>query len=142
MLNTLQSFLRLHNSETDWEVEPYLTNTVNSILDTARADGDDLRRPRLLKHSLRFSSQQFATTFESTVDSSYKTLVFKYESEETWCCDCDRIQVPAFATLHKETRTFWIKSLTLSPTLSAVVTMYDPVENRRWEVVPPTLIYT
>ncbi|KAA1256784.1 hypothetical protein LF1_59310 [Rubripirellula obstinata] len=46
-----------------WDLEPYLTNSARSILETASKNGDDLTEPRIVRHTLTLPERSTAIAF-------------------------------------------------------------------------------
>ncbi|WDQ15121.1 ribonuclease E inhibitor RraB [Rhodopirellula sp. P2] len=125
----------------DWEIEPYLTNNVKTLLEIAHQEGDTLKYPRVVRHLLTFPDRGLAFSFRDSVPRDWATTVSKRDDGDEWQCACEREWAPSFADLVLDTHRLWTLALAVHPTLWAYTGMHHETGDYFWYVAPPLLEY-
>ncbi len=131
----------LEDDETEWEVEPYLTNNVTRLFSIAQREGDPLEEPRVIRNIVTFPTFEMATRFRDNIPLEWKTKVSKRSDGEAWQCECDQQSVPETDKLIASTKRLWYLALNIHPVLWAYTGMYDATGTTLWYVAPPLLEY-
>ncbi|KAA1256824.1 hypothetical protein LF1_58740 [Rubripirellula obstinata] len=83
-----------------WDLEPYLTNSARSILETASKNGDDLTEPRIVRHTLTLPERSTAIAFRNAVPSEWITNVSARTDEQHGNVTANASGRPRFLALH------------------------------------------
>ncbi|WP_037198284.1 ribonuclease E inhibitor RraB [Rhodopirellula baltica] len=123
----------------EWELEPYLTNNIRTLLEIASKEGDTLAHPRVVRHLLTFPDRVMASSFLESVPLEWETTMSQRDDGDEWQCVCERDWTPTYADLVLDTHRLWSLALTIHPRLWAYTGMHHETGDLFWYVAPPML---
>lgn len=123
----------------EWELEPYLTKHIRTLLETASKEGDTLSLPRNVRHLLTFPDRDLASSFLDSVPLAWDTSLSQRDDGDEWQCVCEREWTPTFADLVLDTHQLWSLALAIHPRLWTYTGMHHETGDHIWYVAPPLL---